>query len=99
LRERGERGQGNPKRVFNFDYGWIRGWWDRLRVRMGMEEDPNFVPHILRPTCASRLVQKGVHLQVVKEWMGHKAIQTTLRYAHLAPKQLHDAVKLLDQAA
>lgn len=29
------------------------------------------------------------------EWMGHKSIQTTLRYAHLAPKDLDVAAKAL----
>ncbi len=39
-------------------------------------------------TCASRLVQRGVPLKVVQEWMGHKAINMTMRYAHLAPANL-----------
>ena len=34
----------------------------------------------------------GVDLVVVKEILGHRDIQTTLRYAHLAPGHLQDAV-------
>ena len=41
-------------------------------------------------TCVSRLVQRGVGLKVVQQWMGHKSIQITLRYAHLAPSNLAD---------
>ncbi len=34
----------------------------------------------------------GVDLISVKEILGHQDIQTTLRYAHLVPGHLHDAV-------
>ena len=47
-------------------------------------------------TCASRLVQRRINLKVVQTWMGHKSIQITLRYAHLAPSNLMDAVKVLE---
>ncbi len=45
--------------------------------------------------CASRLVNAGVDLYVVKEWLGHGTIQVTEKYAHLAPHKLaHAAIKL-----
>jgi len=55
-----------------------------------------FVPHCLRHTCASRLVQREVNLKVVQQWMGQKSIQITLRYAHLTPSNLMDAVQILE---
>jgi integrase len=48
--------------------------------------------HTLRHTAASRRVMAGVDLVSVKEILGHRDIQTTLRYAHLAPGHLKDAV-------
>ena len=48
--------------------------------------------HSLRHTAASRRVMAGVDLVSVKEILGHRDIQTTLRYAHLAPEHLRDAV-------
>ena len=63
---------------------------------MGMGHDKEFVPHCLRHTCASRLVQRGVPLLVVKEWLGHADIQMTLKYSHLCPTNLEDAVKVLE---
>lgn len=72
--------------------GWsktqLRRHWDILRNHMEMQDDPQFLIHTLRHTCASRLVQRGVPLAVVQAWMGHDVIATTMRYAHLAPKSL-----------
>jgi len=48
--------------------------------------------HTLRHTAASRLVMAGVDLYAVKEILGHRDIKTTLRYVHLAPGYLHQAV-------
>jgi len=48
--------------------------------------------HTLRHTAASRRVMAGVDLVSVKEILGHRDIQTTLRYAHLSPGHLRDAV-------
>lgn len=70
--------------------------WNKARKAMGLEDDKGFTPHCLRHGCASRLVQAGVPLLAVKELLGHQKIETTLIYAHLAPKNLEDAVRLLE---
>jgi len=44
---------------------------------------PNFTWHCLRHTLASNLVMR-VDIGTVQELMGHKTIQMSLRYAHLA---------------
>ncbi len=48
--------------------------------------------HTLRHTAASRRVMAGVDLLAVKEFLGHRDIQTTLRYSHLAPGHVKEAV-------
>lgn len=53
--------------------------------------------HTLRHTCASRLAQQGVPLQVIKDWLGHAAIATTMRYAHLATEHLVGAADVMDR--
>ncbi|CUA90960.1 Site-specific recombinase XerD [Chelatococcus sambhunathii] len=84
-------------KLFPYSNLWMRHVWDRARTHLGFANDEHFVPYICRHTCASRMVQRGVDLIVVKEWMGHKVIQMTLRYAHLAPKNLKAAVSVLDE--
>lgn len=86
----------NQVKHFDFKYHEIRKVWDRLKCAMGLEQDEQFVPHALRHTCASRLVQRGVQIQIVKEWLGHSSLSVTLRYAHLAPTNLEAAVSVLE---
>lgn len=88
--------QGTDKLFPTLDnFKFIR-MWDRAKLQMGLVEDKQFIPYALRHTCASRLVQRGIHLRVVQEWMGHKTISVTMRYAHLSPANLLDAVKVLE---
>ena len=59
----------------------------------------NFSWHCLRHTFASRLVMAGVDLRTVQQLMGHKTIQMTIRYAHLAPEHQMAAVERLCSVA
>jgi integrase len=77
----------------------FRGHWNRLREHMGELDDEGFVPHMLRHTCCSRLVSGGIPLPQVMLWMGHRNIATTMRYSHLAPKDLDMAAKVLEGVA
>lgn len=50
--------------------------------------------HVLRHTFASHFVMKGGNIVVLKDILGHSEITTTMRYSHLAPSHLSDAVTL-----
>lgn len=76
---------------------WYQKLWNRVAHHLKMDDDPFWVPHILRHTCCSRLVQGGMPLAQVQKWMGHKTITTTMRYAHLAPTGLYGGISLLEQ--
>ena len=71
--------------------------WEKMRTSCGFSSDPDFVPHILRHTCCSRLVQRGAEIVKVSRWMGHSSIATTMIYAHLSPEALADIKNLLER--
>lgn len=82
--------------LFPYSNAWLRWRWDRLRSSMGLTNDPQFVPHAMRHTFASRLAQRGATLAVIQQLMGHKSLHMTMRYSHLIPTNLLDAVALLE---
>jgi len=47
--------------------------------------------HTLRHTFASYAVMAGVNLHTLAKLLGHRNLQMTQRYAHLAPAHLHTA--------
>ncbi len=50
--------------------------------------------HILRHTFAAHFIMGGGHIVTLKEILGHASLNMTMRYAHLAPEHLHDAIRL-----
>jgi site-specific recombinase XerD len=75
--------------------------WDRLRMRMSFRRHiriaglfkPGDVitPYVLRHSVGTHLAINGVPIHVIKEWMGHKSITTTMIYLHAAPMDLRTA--------
>ncbi len=81
------------KKSQGFTKHWLNQKIADACKRAGMRE---ITCHTLRHTFASHLAIAGVPLRAIQELLGHRDIQTTMRYAHLAPHSLRDAVSLLD---
>jgi integrase len=50
--------------------------------------------HVLRHTFASHFVMLGGNILTLQKILGHSSLAMTMRYAHLSPDHLHDALKL-----
>lgn len=74
-------------------YNTIRKSWSSALKAANIE---NFRFHDLRHTVATRLVEKGIDLVVVKEILGHSKIETTIRYAQAVPKRKLEAIDVLN---
>lgn len=85
---RTERGKENAK-------DWCVKRFTRVRNEAKL---PDVSIHVLRHTCASRLVERGIDLYRVKEWLGHSTITMTERYSHFKPDALADVVSVLERA-
>ncbi len=84
---------GHGSRVFDVATGF-RTAWEKLLLRARIS---HFRWHDLRRHFASRLVQRGVPLNTVRDLLGHSSVQMSLRYAHLAPDQRREAVAKLNE--
>ena len=51
---------------------------------------------MLRHTFATRLLQKGIDIETLRQLMGHKSIETTQRYLHSLKESLKSAVEMLN---
>lgn len=86
-RDARDRGRANLK-------NWITHRFAEIRNSAGLTD---VTIHVLRHTTASRLLQAGFDVVKVQQWLGHKDIKSTLRYAHLAPTQLNAGKAILEK--
>ncbi len=74
--------------------------FSKMRTSFGNAVKRAGIPHVrfhdLRHTFASHLVMCGVDIRTVQELLGHNDIRMTMRYAHLAPDHMKNAVRILD---
>jgi len=44
-------------------------------------------PHMLRHSCGFKLANDGLDTRALQHYLGHRSIQSTVRYTELSPKQ------------
>lgn len=67
-----------------------------IACREELKLDPELVLHSFRHLRASMMVNAGVPLAHIKEWLGHRDIKSTLRYAHTERSSLEMALRRME---
>ena len=71
---------------------------DDLKLNQSISDDRlKCVFHSLRHTHASRLLEAGTDIYLVKTLLGHRNIATTERYLHVRADSLRDAIKEMER--
>jgi integrase len=75
--------------------GTVEGHLKRLREENWNDDEGRLLtvtPHVLRHTCATRLLRAKVPIELVQRILGHSDIATTLRYSHPTDEDLANAL-------
>lgn len=73
--------------------GWRKSWYAALAE--AAIEDLHF--HDLRHTFATRLFRQTRNLRLVQKWLGHRSIETTIRYENSSLDDLREAVEAAEK--
>ena len=73
--------------------GEFRKTWKSILRKARISE--HFVPHDMRHCFATRLVRAGANVVDIKELMGHKNIETTMRYTNPKLFDLNTTLKMI----
>lgn len=68
----------------------------QVRIKLGFLADKDFTPHMLRHTCTTRLLRKGLPLLVVQAWLGHSDSKMTAHYSHFCVEDMRAGAEMLD---
>lgn len=89
----------NRKEVFpELNKNGVSHYWNRMAETLGLEEDKQFVPHILRHEFCSKLAANGENAMVIQKLAGHSTLAVTQRYVHLFGGELDGAISRLEEA-
>lgn len=77
-------------RLFKYSSSAFRDAMDRSGIKLPDGQ----LTHVLRHTFASHFMMNGGNILTLQRILGHSSLAMTMKYAHLAPEHLQEAVKL-----
>ena len=54
--------------------------------------EPRYTPHTMRHTCATHMLEAGVLIMAIKNFLGHSSVMTTERYAALSQATVNNHI-------
>lgn len=87
----------NKDKPFNLNEMQIRIAWRWVKTEINISDPERLVLHSLRKTCAQRLVDAGVSIEVVCEWLGRHEIRNLHRKGPMPLHQLTEAATMLER--
>ncbi|MFN7571086.1 MAG: tyrosine-type recombinase/integrase [Betaproteobacteria bacterium] len=76
--------------------GQAQRWYHRARAQAGIGKAGGI--HSLRHCYATHLLEAGVDLHSIAQWLGHRQVGTTARYLHLARPDAPDGARCMPLA-
>ncbi|PCE67995.1 site-specific integrase [Salinivibrio sp. YCSC6] len=85
--------------IFNLTQDRLSWQWKVMKKSLGFDKEKEFVPHMMRHTCATRLAELDVNDSKRMLWIGHKTPVMTARYTHMTSTSLKSVVEIIDSQA
>ncbi|MBZ5882512.1 tyrosine-type recombinase/integrase, partial [Escherichia coli] len=83
-------------KLFKEKPAWYRDHWKQMQSDLSMTDDRNYVPHVLRHTFVTNMLEH-TDIRTVQELAGHKRIETTQRYAHTSAERKRLAIQRMSE--
>lgn len=73
----------------------VQGAMRRVVVQLGLRKSISI--HTLRHSYATHLLEAGVNLRLIQQYLGHSSLQTTMVYLHLTSQGQQQAIATIEQ--
>lgn len=98
LRRAGMNGRPTDKVFEGLPAKDVRKLWQAVRTNLDLDDEPSFIPYIMRHEFCSRLADKFVPAQIIMTLAGHSTMDITMRYINLAAIPMAQVMKAMEPA-
>jgi site-specific recombinase XerD len=88
----GRNGKEAPGATEPMSRSSVQGAFRRAKFKAGITKRYVSI-HTLRHSYATHLLENGVHIRAIQKYMGHKQLETTMKYLHLTSYGQEESVK------